>query len=256
MTAKIYRQLLAPLLLGILLLGAWQGLVVGLQLEPFVLPAPTAIGETFLTQVGHVTQAALSTGFNALMGLIVGSLLGIVFAIIASLLRPVDRMGTPLVTALSVIPIVALAPVLYTMFGAAAETARQIVASLAAFVPLYFNSLKGFRSVEAIQLDLMRALAADPWQRLTTVTLPNAVPHMATGLRTASSLAVISALIAEYFGGPATGLGKAITTSAAGSNYTMAWAYVLGAVLLGLVFYASCSALETLANRKFRIVSQ
>ena len=74
------------------------------------------------------------------------------------------------------------------------------------------------------------------------MTLPTAAPYVFTGLRIASSLAVISALIAEYFGGPVGGLGKAITSAAASSNYPLAWAYVLGAIVLGLVFYVAALA--------------
>jgi NitT/TauT family transport system permease protein len=146
-------------------------------------------------------------------------------------------------------PIVALAPVLYTMYGADVDTARQLVAGLAVLIPVYLNTLRGLRQVRAVHRDLMRAFAATPRQQQLAVTLPTAAPYVFTGLRIASSLAVISALVAEYFGGPVGGLGKSITSAAASSNYALAWAYVLGAILLGLVFYVAALGLETLVSR-------
>jgi NitT/TauT family transport system permease protein len=137
------------------------------------------------------------------------------------------------------------------MFSASQQTARQLVASLAVFVPVYVNTLKGLRQVRPVHRDLMRAHAATTWQTIGTVTLPTALPFIFTGVRIASSLAVIAAVIAEYFGGPIGGLGKSITTAAAGSNYPLAWAYVLGSIILGLVFYLAVLAVErwVLRNR-------
>ncbi len=104
-------------------------------------------------------------------------------------------------------------------------------------MPVYLNTLRGIRQVRAVHRDLMTAYAASPLQMIRTVTLPTATPYIFTGLRVASSLAVIAALIAEYFGGPIGGLGKSITSSAASSNYPLAWSYVSGAIVLGLLFY-------------------
>jgi NitT/TauT family transport system permease protein len=156
------------------------------------------------------------------------------------------------VAALSVMPIVALAPVLYTMYGADVDTARQLVAGLAALVPVYFNTLRGLRQVRPVHRDLMRAYAASRRQQQLAVTLPTAAPYVFTGLRIASSLAVISALVAEYFGGPVGGLGKSITSAASSSNYPLAWAYVLGSILLGLVFYGAALGLEMWTTRHRR----
>jgi NitT/TauT family transport system permease protein len=82
------------------------------------------------------------------------------------------------------------------------------------------------------------------------VTIPGALPYIFTGLNIASSLAVISAVVAEYFGGLQNGLGSRITSAASNSAYPRAWAYVFGAILLGLVFYAATLALERLARRR------
>jgi NitT/TauT family transport system permease protein len=149
-------------------------------------------------------------------------------------------------------PIVALAPVLYSMYGADAETARQLVAALAVLIPVYLNTLRGLRQVRPVHRDLMRVYAATTRQQQLAVTLPTAAPYLFTGLRIASSLAVISALVAEYFGGPIGGLGKSITSAASSSDYALAWAYVVGAILLGLLFYCVALAVETWLGRHRR----
>lgn len=240
-----------PLILGLVTLLLWQLAVIGLDIKPFVLPSPTAIGGQFFENMPTVWSNSVVTGFNSLVGLFIGTVLGILLAIIASLVRTIDELSSAVVAAAMVLPIVALAPVLYGMFSASQQTARQLVASLAVFVPVYVNTLKGLRQVRPVHRDLMRAHAASTWQTIGTVTLPTALPFIFTGVRIASSLAVIAAVIAEYFGGPKSGLGGAITTAAAGSNYPLAWAYVLGSIILGLVFYLAVLAVErwVLRNR-------
>ncbi|NQX13546.1 ABC transporter permease subunit [Microbacteriaceae bacterium VKM Ac-2855] len=252
MNATATRTVLAPVLLGVVVVALWQIAVTALEIKPFVLPSPLLIAEEFGQNIPTVWTSGLITGGNALVGLIIGAIVAVVFAVLAALLKPFDEISAPVVAALAVIPIVALAPVLYTMFGANVETARQLVAAIAVFVPVYVNSLRGLRQARPVHRDLMRAYAATPWQATRTITLPGALPFLFTGLRIASSLAVISALIAEYFGGPIGGLGKSITSAAASSNYALAYAYVLGAVIVGLVFYCTTLGLETLVSRRRR----
>lgn len=244
------RTVLAPVVLGAVVVGLWQLLVTALGIAPFVVPAPSAILAEFVDNLDTVTAGSLRTGANALVGLLVGAVVGVLGAVLASVWRVLDGLAAPLVAALSVMPIVALAPVLYSLYGAGAETARQLVAALAVLIPVYLNTLRGLRQVRPVHRDLMRACAATRRQQQLAVTLPTAAPHVFTGLRIASSLAVISALVAEYFGGPVGGLGKSITSAAASSNYPLAWAYVLGAILLGLVFYCAALLVETRLTRR------
>lgn len=246
---RAWVRVLAPIVFGIAAVVVWEVLVAALAIKPFVLPAPSGIWAEFVGRFPTILQSAGVTGLNALLGLVVGVVLAIVAAVVAALLDTVDELTQPLVTALSVIPIAALAPVLYTMYGADQQTARVIVAALAVFVPVYVNALRGLRQVQPVHRDLMRANAATGWQATRTVTLPGAVPHLFTGIRIASSLAVISALIAEYFGGPVNGLATAITSAISYSATSLAYAFVLGSVLLGLLFFVVALGLERLATR-------
>ncbi|MFS0698572.1 ABC transporter permease [Cellulomonas sp. 179-A 4D5 NHS] len=247
--ADTAQRVLAPVVLGVVTLCAWQAAVTLGDLPAYLLPGPATIGAELVAFLPAIAAAALVTGTNALVGLVLGSLAGIGLAVLAARTRAADALLGPLVAALAVVPIVALAPVLYTMYGASSEVARQLVAALAVAVPVFVNSLRGLRQVRPVHRDLMRVLAATPRQVTRTVTIPAAVPFVFTGLRLASSLAVISAIVAEYFGGPRSGIGSFITTAAAGSNYARAWAYVVGGIVVGLVFYAATLAAERAVTR-------
>lgn len=248
--ASIAQRVLAPIVLGIVVVALWQLLAGSGLVEAYLLPSPAAIGAQIVDFLPSMLSAGALTGLNALIGLIVGSIIGIGTALLASATRLVDGMIAPIVAALAVIPIVALAPVLNTAFGADAQTGRQLIASLAAFVPVFINTARGLRQSQPVHRDLMRAYAATPWQSMRTITLRTAAPYTFTGIRLASSLAVISALVAEYFGGPRGGLGGLISTSAASSAYPRAWAYVVASIVLGLAFYIVALSLERWVSRR------
>lgn len=239
----------APVVLGLVLLVAWQLAVVVGDVPAFLLPSPTAIVGELVDLWPTISSASLSSGRNALVGLLVGAVVGIGAAVLAATVRVVDALLGPLVAGLAVVPIVALAPVLYTMYGAASEVGRQLVVAITVVVPVFVTTLRGLRQVRPVHRDLMRALGATRRQATAAVTVPTAMPFVFTGLRLASSLAVISAIVAEYFGGPRSGIGSFITTAAAGSNYARAWAFVLGGVVVGLVFYGATLALERWGSR-------
>ncbi len=243
-------RIVAPVAVGLLVLGAWQFLVSVVGVSDYLLPSPASIIEEFAAYWPSIASAMLITGANSLVGLVIGSVLGIALAALAARWRPVDRMSAPVVASLAVVPIVALAPVLNSMFGADSQFGRQAIAALASFVPVFINTLRGFRQTTPVHRELMRAYAATPGQVLRTLTLPTARPFILTGIRIASSLAVISALVAEYFGGPRGGLGSLISTSAASSAYARAWAYVVASIALGLLFYLVTLGLERMLQRR------
>jgi NitT/TauT family transport system permease protein len=241
-------RILAPIVFGLLVLAIWQSLVTFAGVDDYLLPSPFAIVSEFTAFWPSVVSAAVVTGTNALIGLIIGSVVGILLALAASATRMVDYLSAPVVAALAVVPIVALAPVLNSMFGADSQVGRQAIASLAVFVPVFVNTLRGLRQTRPVHRELMRSYAAKPGQVMRVLTLPAARPFIFTGIRIGGSLAVISALVAEYFGGPRGGLGGLISTSAASSAYARAWAYVVGGIVLGLLFYVVTAALERLAS--------
>ncbi|MGO2658324.1 ABC transporter permease [Mycetocola reblochoni] len=240
---------LPPLVLVVVALLLWELAVRALEIPAFLLPAPSAIGAEFARLTPQIVEASVATGTNALLGLVISAVVAVLLAIAASGARVVDGMLAPVVVALAVVPIAAVAPVFYIMFGSSSETGRVIVVAIAVFVPVFVNALRGLRQVSPVHRELLRALNITGWRAVRTVTVPTALPFVFTGLRQASSLAVISALVSEYFGGPKTGIGSQITTAASGSNYAQAWAFVLGAIVTGLAFYLVTLALERVVSR-------
>lgn len=250
MTGAVARRILPPVILGVIALVLWEVLVIAAEIKPYLLPAPSAIGAQLALVTPSLLSAMAATGTNALVGLVAGALVAVVLALLASRLAIIDQVIAPLVAAIAVVPIVALAPVLTSMFGATSESPRRVVVAIVVFVPVFVNALRGLRQVRPVHRDLMRSYAATNWQLTRHVTLPGAVPFVMTGLNVASSLAVISAIVAEYFGGLQNGLGSRITSAAANSAYPRAWAYVVGSIVLGLVFYGVTLAIEAAASRR------
>lgn len=240
----------APIGVGALILIVWVVYVDVIGTAPRMLPSPTAIGAELVNRWGIIWDDMTITALNALIGLTVGAILAVIFAGLAAAAKPIDGMLAPLIAALAVIPIVAITPILNTMFGASSQFGRQAVATIAAFIPVFINVLRGLRQTQPVHRDLLRASAATSGQTFRFLTLPTALPYLMTGLRIASSLAVIAALVAEYFGGPSDGIGTSIATYAKSGRAALAWAYVAGGILIGLVFYLVTAFLERLVTRR------
>jgi NitT/TauT family transport system permease protein len=239
--------LLPPLLFGVLFVAGWQLFVRLADVRTFVLPAPSDIWSAFGDQRSRIITASEHSGLNALVGLVVGVVVGVVLAAIASRLPIVGGAITPVVAGLAAMPIIALAPLLNNMYSPLSPLPRREVVAISAFVPIFFNVLRGLSQLSAVHRELMQSYASSQTDVLRVIRIPNALPHFFTGLRIASSLAVIAAVVSEYFGGLQNGLGSRITSSVGASNYPAAWASVLGAVALGLIFYIGALLLERAA---------
>lgn len=239
----------APITVGVLLLGTWQFFAVIVPVLPRSVPGPASVWDAYLANSAIVLDDVLITGGNALVGLVGGAVLAILLAGLAARFSPIDGMSAPVVSVLAVVPIVALAPILNSMYGAGEQTARQVIAGIAAFVPVFVTTLRGLRQTLPVQRDLFRASAATGVQTFLKLTFRTALPYMLTGLRIASSLAVISALVAEYFGGPVSGIGSSIGSYAKSGSHALAWAYIGGGIAVGLLFFLVTGALERLVGR-------
>ena len=246
MTGRIAR-IGIPIAVGVLFLVGWQALVVGNDIKPYLLPKPSAIWEQVVHNREDILTTARVTGTNALVGLLAGAILGILVALVASRFRVVDSMLVPLAAAVNAMPIIALAPIFNTMFSTTSSVPRRLVVALVVFFPLFINALRGLRQVAPIHRELMDSYAAGGWTFARTVRIPGALPFVFTGLRLGAALAVIAAVVAEYFGGLQNGLGTRITSAASNTAYPRAWAYVAAACALGLLFYLVATALERIA---------
>ncbi len=238
-----------PVAFGVGALLLWEVVVTATGLPAFLLPAPSAIAAQVGTAYATILATAAVTGGNSLVGLVAGFVLGVALALLAARSRVVSELATPLVSAASAVPIVALAPVFTTMFGSTTELPRRLVVAVVVIVPVYVATARGLAQVAPVHHDLMTALAATPSQLSRFVRLPGAVPHIMTGLRLAAPASVIAAIVAEYFGGLQNGLGSRITSAAANTAYARAWAFVVASIVLGLLFYLAGLLAERIVTR-------
>lgn len=243
MTGRL-RAIWPPILIALVFLAAWQLLVAVQDIKPYLLPAPSLIASNFFSDLNLMWGASLYTGTSAFLGLLFGTLLGILAALLAQRFVVVNNLVTPLAAGLAAVPIIALTPLLNNMFNITSRTPRVLVTTIIVFFPMFVNVTRGLIQVQPVQLELMRSMNAKPRTVLRTLRVPNAIPFFFTGLKIAAPLAVIAALVAEYFGGPQEGLGSRITSAAANTAYGRAWAYVVASIMLGLLFYLLVLAAE------------
>jgi NitT/TauT family transport system permease protein len=189
------------------------------------------------------------SGANALIGLIAGTVFGVAMSFALSRYRFLGELVTPLAIALNAIPIFVLVAVLNNMYSITSEIPRRIMVSLVVYFIVLVNVAKGLTQVQSTHVELMKSYAASDFAILRKVRVPNAVPYLFTALKIAAPVSVITAFVSEYFGGSQNGLGSRITSNIANSKNAAAWAYVLGACLLGLTFYAVSIVLESAASR-------
>lgn len=247
MLARRVVSLLPPLLFGVLFFAAWEGFVVWRDVKPFVLVKPSQVWTAGFDNLGSIADAMRVTGGNALIGLVVGTLLGCCAALLAARVRWLGELINPVAVAVNAIPIVVLIALFTRLYEADSETPRRIMTTLAAFFVVFINVARGLRQSSPTQLELMRSFAATPRQQFVKVRLPNAMSFLFTGVRIAAPLTVITAVVAEYFGGNRNGLGSSITGFLSISKKDVGLAYVAGASVLGLLFFAFAAVLEHFA---------
>ena len=243
------RQIGPALVFGVSFLGIWEAAVRGFDLKPYFLAAPSKIFEQFFKNYSRIWEASMVSGGNALVGLLVGTVFGVAMSFILSRYRFLGELITPLAIALNAIPIFVLVAVLNNMYSITSEIPRRVMVTLVVYFIVLVNVAKGLTQVRSTHVELMRSYAASEFVILRKVRVPNAVPYLFTALKVAAPASVITAFVSEYFGGLQNGLGSRITSNIANAKNAAAWAYVLGACLLGLAFYTVSIILES-ATRK------
>ena len=240
-------QLLPPVVLFVALLVVWEVWVKVGRIATYLLPRPSKIGAQLDVQRDLIVDAAKISGANAVLGLLLGAGLGVVMALLSSRFMVIRSMIAPVAAAANALPLIAVTPVLNNAIGSTSEAPRRLVVALVVFFPVFLNLLKGLTQTEATHLELMRSYGASGSAVARLVRLPGAVPYLVTGLKVAAPLAVITSVVAEYFGGPQGGLGYFIATNAAQTRTAQAWSYVVAACVLGLAFFAAAVLVERLA---------
>ncbi|MBD0328782.1 MAG: ABC transporter permease [Thermoleophilia bacterium] len=239
--------------LGVFVLGLalWEGLVQGLDVERFLLPPPSEILETLRENWGPLSGAAWFTFQEALGGFAIGSAAGIAVALVLARWRRVGRAIMPYAIAANAVPIIAFAPITNNWFGVTNKSSKMAIAAVLVFFPVLVNTLRGLTSVRPASIELMRSYAAGELDVFRRVRIPNALPFVFTGLKVATVLAMIGAIVGDYFGGSQDSLGIQIRRSAGIFAFTHAWAAIVLASALGIAFYAAVAVAERLTMRRY-----
>ncbi|MFC0386321.1 ABC transporter permease [Muricoccus vinaceus] len=195
-----WARVLAPLLVGLLALGAWEGAIRHFAVPAYVLPGPVAIAQTLAADGGSLVASLLVTLRTTVLALLLAVATGVALAVLFSQSRWVEMTFLPYAVMLQVTPVVAIAPLIIIWVNDV-QAALLICAWLVAFFPIVSNTTIGLNSTDRNLLDLYRLLGASRWQTLVQLRLPAALPFFLAGLRISGGLALIGAIVAEFVAG-------------------------------------------------------
>lgn len=241
---NLHHSFLPPLLTFFLAVGAWESLVRGFKIPLYLLPAPSQVVALFMQRPTYLLGIGMSTFGNALVGSLIGCGLGCLVAIACVRWHLVADGLVPLAIAASAVPIIALSPLLGIWLGSISATSKVAVVVIMTFFPTLVNVYRGLISPRADSLMLMRSYAASQRDIFLKLRIPAALPFLFNALRVCSTLSMIGAVVAEFFGGPQNALGVYIKTQAGILRTAEAWSAILVACLFGMLFYMTIVMLE------------
>jgi NitT/TauT family transport system permease protein len=227
-------------------IGLWEGLVRGLNVQEFLLPPPSQIVQTLWTERDTLWSAGWFTFQEAFGGWVIGCTAAIATALVLARWRTLATALMPFAIAANAIPILAFAPITNNWFGALNQLSKMVIAAVLCYFPVLVNTLRGLTSVRPQQIELMRSYAASEVDIFRRVRIPNALPYIFTGLKVATVLAMIGAIVGDWFGGSLEALGVEIQRQAGVFAFTEAWAAIVVASVLGIAFYTAVAVLERL----------
>jgi NitT/TauT family transport system permease protein len=230
-------------------IGLLELVIRAFDVQEFLIPKPSAIARTFWNTRGDLWDAGWFTFQEALWGFVLGSGFAILIALLLARWRMIGAAFMPYAIAANAIPIIAFAPITNTWFSPLDKSSKISIVAVLCFFPVMVNALRGLTSVNPRALELMESYAAGQFEIFRRVRIPTALPFIFTGLKVATVLAMIGAVVGEYFGGALNALGVQILTRARVSQFQEAWAGIVLACLLGIALYLAVAALERLALR-------
>jgi NitT/TauT family transport system permease protein len=238
------REWVPAIAVFVLAIVVWQGAIAAFHIQQFLLPKPTAIVSAFWDQRHTLWPAGWYTFKEALGGFALGSLGGIAVATLIGRFRALGNALMPIAIAANAIPIIAFAPIFNAWFDPLSPNSKMAIAGVLCFFPVMVNTLRGLTSVSPRQIELMRSYAASDLTIWRRVRFPTALPFIFTALKVASVLAMIGAVVGEYFGGSYDALGVLIRSKAQILDFQTAWAGILVASLLGIALYLAVALTE------------
>ena len=237
-------KVLVPSLFAFMLLLTWQSIVVGFAVSAVLLPAPSDIFYSLTNNLPMFWADFKQTYLKAVLaGYFLGCSAGFIVAQVAEKSRFLRAGLVPLGNFMSAIPIVGIAPIMVMWFGFDWQSKAAVIVVMT-FFPMFINTLAGLQSTDAIHNDLMHTYAANKSQIFIKSQLPQALPFIFNALKLNSTLALIGAIVAEFFGTPIVGMGFRISTEVGRMNMDMVWATIVVAAIAGSLSYGALALLE------------
>jgi NitT/TauT family transport system permease protein len=221
---------------------AWQWILPDLlNLQNYLLPRFSDVMQALWDERSALARAAWITFKEAFGGFVLGSSTAFLAALALARWRPFGNALMPYMIAANAIPIIAFAPITNAWFGILSPWSKIVIAAVLCFFPVLVNTLRGLTSVNPESIELMRSYAAGETAVYRRVRIPSSLPFVFSALKVASVLAMIGAVVGDYFGGSTEALGVVIQSSVALSRYEIAWAAIVVASVLGVVSYSAIS---------------
>ena len=238
------RDVLVPLLFGLTCFVLWEVICVAAGVPLVLMPPPSAILARLATSLPTLAADFNQTFVRAVLpGWALGSAAGFVVAVLADRVPFLRRGLLPLGTFVSALPIIGIAPIMVMWFGFDWHSKVAVVVVMT-FFPMLVNTVAGLAAAGHLERDLMRSYAASSWDTLVKLRLPAALPFVFNGLKINSTLALIGAIVAEFFGTPIVGMGFRITAEVGRLGLDMVWAEIAVAALAGSAFYGLVALIE------------
>lgn len=235
---------LVPAIFGLTVLILWEMAVRLYAIPSVILPAPSAIWARLIGAWPMIASDAVQTIFKgALTGWVMGAVAAVLTAIAIDR-SPFLQWGLlPIGNFVAALPIVGIAPILVMWFGFDWQSKAAVVVVMV-FFPILVNMIAGLAATDALQRDQMATWSAGYWQSLFKLRLPAALPFLFNGLKITTTLALIGAIVAEFFGSPTRGMGFRISTAVGQLDLPLVWAEIAVAALAGTAFYAIVASVE------------
>ena len=242
--ANRFINLLVPALFGFSILILWEGFVRGFNISPILLPPPSAIAVRFSGSMSILWEDFVQTFIKgALSGYVIGCSAAFIIAVAVDKSNFLKRGLLPVGNFVAALPIIGMAPILVMWFGFDWHSKAAVVVVMV-FFPMLVNTVAGLNAKDNIQHDLMKTYGASYWQNLLKLSLPAAMPFIFNGLKICTTLALIGAIVSEFFGSPTRGMGFRISTEVGRLSLDMVWAEITVAALAGSAFYGLMALIE------------
>ena len=239
-----FKSVVVPAVFGTTVMLLWELGVQITQISAVILPAPSLVFTTLFSSLDTLWIDFVQTVIKgALRGFFIGAIAAFSIAIVIDRSPFLTKGMLPIGNFFAALPIVGVAPIMVNWFGFDWQSKAAVVVIMV-FFPILVNTVQGLHASNAMQRDLMKTYASSYFDTLFKLRLPSAMPHIFNGLKIATTLSLIGAIVAEYFGSPTRGMGFRISTGVGSLSIDLVWAEIFVAAIVGSLFFGLMTWIE------------